>query len=162
MVIYASVGGTFADNSQIFVTSNDGATWTEHDLPACTVNYYKSLGCRVNQIVTDPNDPTGQTAFAVTNTLTGGGRHVYRTTNAGGSWIDITDNLPDSPTWSVQVDTDTNHTAYVSNETGVYSSPSPYSTWTPFGSGLPHTQGVDLELNSSLHVLAVGTHGRGV
>ena len=29
------------------------------------------------------------------------------------------------------------------------------------GSGLPHAQGVHLELNSSLHVLAVATHGRG-
>jgi hypothetical protein len=160
-VIYASVGGSFAISSQIFVTSNDGASWTERDLPACTVNSNSSIGCRVNQIVNDPNDLTGQTAFAVTNRITGGGRHVYRTINEGATWTDITANLPDSPTWSVQVDTDTNQTAYVSNELGVYSSPSPYSTWTLYGTGLPHAQGVDLELNSSLHVLGLATHGRG-
>jgi hypothetical protein len=160
-VIYASVGGSFAVSSRIFVTSNDGAAWTERDLPACPTNANSSIGCRVNQIVTDPNDLTGQTAFAVTNNITGGGRHVYRTTNEGASWTDITHNLPDSPTWSVQVDTDASHTAYISNETGVYSSPSPYSTWTLYGTGLPHAQGVDLELNRSLHVLGLATHGRG-
>ncbi len=154
-VVYAATGGSFASTSRIFVTSNGGAAWTEHDLPACPSS------CRVNEIVADPNDLTGHTAFAVTNSITGGGRHVYRTTNEGANWTDITHNLPDSPTWSVQVDTDASHTAYISNETGVYSSPSPYSSWTLYGTGLPHAQGVDLELNSSLHVLALATHGRG-
>src|ERR1019366_716356 len=62
---------------------------------------------------------------------------------------------------SARIDTDANHTIYVSNETGVYSSPSPYGTWTAVGSGLPHAQGVHLELNSGLHDLALATHGRG-
>ncbi|HWE84730.1 MAG TPA: hypothetical protein VG267_07285 [Terracidiphilus sp.] len=154
-VIYAATGGSFASSSQIFVTSNDGAAWTQHDLPACPGS------CRVNQIVTDPNDLTGQTAFAVISTFTGGGRHVYRTTNEGASWTDITGNLTDKPTWSVQVDTDTNETAYVSTDAGVYSSPSPYSTWALYGTGLPNAQGVDLEINHSLHLLGLATHGRG-
>jgi hypothetical protein len=154
-VVYAVTGGTFASDSLIYVTSDDGAVWTQHNVPYCPSS------CRINQIVTDPNDLTGQTALVVTNTFTGGGNHVFRTTNEGANWVDITNNLPDIPTWSVQVDTDTNKTVYISTEAGVYSSPSPYTTWAVYGTGLPNAQGVDLELNRSLHALGLATHGRG-
>jgi hypothetical protein len=158
-VIYAATGDSNG-GSLIFVSTDDGAVWNEEDLP-CLASGHFSSGCRVNQIVTDPDDSTGQTAIAVTNNFTGGGQHVYRTINAGATWTDISSGLPDLPTWSAQVDTDASHTIYISNDTGVYSSPSPYSTWSVYGAGLPSAQGYDLELNRSLHVLAVGTHGRG-
>ena len=161
-VIYASTGG--GSPSLIFVTSNDGSTWAARNLPTCTATNHYSASCTVNDIATDPNDPTGNTAIAVTSNYTGGGLHVYRTTNAGTSWTDISasgSGFPDLPTWSAQVDTDPSRTLYVSTETGVYASVSPYSTWTAYGSGLPSVQGLDLELNRSLHILAVGTHGRG-
>lgn len=161
-VVYAATGGDFAISSQIFVSTNDGASWTEHDLPQCSNGGHYAAGCRVNQIVVDPNDPTGMTAFAVTSNFTGrNGGHVYWTTNGGATWTDIGAGLPDLPTWSVQVDTDANHTVYISNDTGVYSSPKPYTAWTPYGTGLPNAQGLDLEINSSLHILAAATHGRG-
>ena len=160
-VIYAATAGNPSGGSSIFVTSNDGSTWTERDLPACAAHASYGSGCKVNQIVTDPNDVTGQTAIAVISNFTGGGLHVYRTTNAGTSWTDISSGLPDLPTWSAQIDTDPSRTLYVSNETAVYSSVSPYSTWTQYGTGLPVAQGLDLRLNRSLDILAVGTHGRG-
>ena len=161
-VIYAATGGMFASTSQIFVSSNDGTAWTEHDLPTCTVNSSISAGCRVNQIVTDPSDPTGQTAVAVTSKYSAtGSSHVFRTTNGGAAWTDITGNLPNLPTWSAQIDTDPSHTIYVSNDTGVWMSVSPYSAWVKYGTGLPDVQGLDLELNRSLGILADGTHGRG-
>jgi len=159
-VIYAATGDSNG-GSLIFVSTDDGAVWNERDLSTCSASGHYSSGCRVNQIVTDPDDTTGQTAIAVTNNFTGGGQHVYRTINAGSTWTDISSALPDLPTWSAQVDTDVSHTIYISNDTGVYSSPSPYSTWNAYGAGLPSAQGYDLELNRSLHVLAVATHGRG-
>ena len=161
-VIYASTGG--GSPSLIFVTTNDGTSWATRNLPTCTATNHYSASCNVNDIATDPNDPTGNTAIAVTSNFTGGGLHVYRTTNAGTSWTDISSTssgFPDLPTWSAQVDTDPSHTLYVSTETGVYASVSPYSTWTAYGSGLPSVQGLDLELNRNLHIVAVGTHGRG-
>jgi photosystem II stability/assembly factor-like uncharacterized protein len=161
-VIYASTAGNPSGGSLVFVSTNDGGTWTQRNLPTCTATAPFSAGCRINQIVVDPNDATGNTAVAVTSNFTGGGQHVYRTTNAGVSWTDISlnDGLPDLPTWSAQIDTDPSRTIYVSNDTAVYKSVSPYSAWTLFGGGLAHAQGLDLELNN-LHILALGTHGRG-
>jgi hypothetical protein len=155
--IYLATGGTFATSSQVWVSTNDGLTWTEHDLPA-------SSG-RVNEIDIDPNDSTGNTAVAVTNTFSGSSANVFRTINSGATWSSIAGSgqtaLPAVPAWSAKIDTDASKTLYVSNETAVYSSPSPYGTWSAVGTGLPHAQGVNLQLNSSLHELALATHGRG-
>ena len=152
--IYASTGGTFASTSTIFMTTTDGAAWTERDLP---------VSGRINELDVDPNDPSGQTVYAVINAFNGANGVVYRTTNGGVTWANISGNLPQIPTWSLKVDTNASDTVYVSNETGVYSSTSPYTTWTLFGAGLPRAQGVDLELSSSQspHLLGVATHGRG-
>lgn len=150
--IYVATGGTFAANSNVWVSTTDGTSWTKHNLP---------VGGRVQEIDIDTNDTTGVTAVAVINTFNGSNGQVYRTTNGGTSWTNITASLPAIPTWSAKIDTDAGHTMYVSNETGVYSAASPYTTWSPVGSGLPHAQGVQLALNSSLHELALATHGRG-
>ena len=84
----------------------------------------------------------GVTAVAVSNTFNGANGQVFRTVNGGTNWTNITANLPAIPTWSAKIDTDTNHTMYLSNEIGVYSAASPYTSWAPVGSGLPHAQGV--------------------
>jgi hypothetical protein len=148
--IYIATGGTFATNSAIYVSIDDGVTWVAHSLPS---------GGRVQEIDIDPNDATGNTAVAVLNSFSTA--LVYRTTNGGALWTSITANLPVVPTWSAKIDTDTSRTIYISNEQGVYSSKSPYTTWSTVGTGLPHAQGVHLELNSTLHVLSLATHGRG-
>ncbi len=150
--IYISTGGTFASQSFIWVSTNDGGSWINHSLP---------VSGRVNELDIDPNDSTGQTVIAVLNTFNGANGQVWKTTNGGANWSNISANLPQVPTWSAKIDKDAAHTIYVSNETGVYSSPSASISWQPVGSGLPHVQAVDLELNSTLHILAVATHGRG-
>jgi Dockerin type I domain len=153
MVIYVSTGGTFATSSQIWFSNNDGTSWTQRSLP--------SGNGRVQEIDIDPNDNTGNTAVAVINTFNGANGQIFRTINGGVLWTNISGNAPAVPTWSAKIDTNASKTLYISNETGVYSSPSPYGAWTPVGTGLPHAQGVSLQLNSSLHELALGTHGRG-
>ncbi|HZU28084.1 MAG TPA: hypothetical protein VFA04_21315 [Bryobacteraceae bacterium] len=149
---YATVCCNGSSEAQVFITTNDGTSWTESDLPVTG---------RVDELDVDPNDSSGNTVIAVINQFNAAKQHVFRTNNGGTSWSNISGNLPNVPTWSAKIDTDASQTIYVSNETGVYSSPSPYTTWTAYGTGLPDVQGVHLELNRTLHVLAVGTHGRG-
>jgi hypothetical protein len=150
--IYIATGGTFASSSQTWLSINDGTSWTQHSLP---------VSGRVNELDIDPNDGTGNTAIAVINTFDGSNGQIFRTTDGGVTWSNITGNAPQIPTWSAKIDTDACRTLYVSNETGVYSARSPYTTWAPVGTGLPHAQGVQLQLNLSLHELGLATHGRG-
>ncbi len=146
--IYAATGGEFTPSSRIFVSSDGGTTWTERDLP--------SGSGRVNQIIVDPNN--AQTAYAVISTF--GGGHVFETTNGGQTWTDISGNLPNMPTWSIQRDA-ANNILYVGNDEGVFSSADAGKTWNRLGTGLPNAQVFALDYNATLNVLVAGTHGRG-
>ena len=150
--IYAATGGFFAGSSVIFVSTNGGTSWSTRNLP--------SGGGRVNEIQIDPTND--QVAYAVTSTFSANGSHVWRTTNGGSSWTNISGNLPDLPTWSIQIDTSKANTLYIGNDTGVYVTNNLGTSWSQLGSGLPDAQVFQLDLNTTYHTLAAGTHGRGM
>jgi hypothetical protein len=87
--------------------------------------------------------------------------HVFRTSDYGQHWTDISGNLPDTPTSTIVLDSQTN-TLYVGTDIGVYASSNGGVTWAPFQTGMPNVRVVDLELCPALNILAAGTHGRGM
>jgi len=139
------------DDQSVWVSTNGGAGWT-----ASTVAASKP---QVDEIDIDPNDSSGQTAVAVVSNTSA--VPIYRTTNGGQSWQDISGNLPHVPTYSAKIDTDAGKTIYVGNANGVYTSASPYTTWTRYGTGLPNVMTFALQLSPDTNILAAATHGRG-
>jgi hypothetical protein len=153
--VYATARG-----GHVFVTTNHGTAWVEHDpIPANADLRYKGLFV----------DPTNANIAYVTATSYGdvtGGGHVWKTTNAGVSWTDITGDLPDIPVWTIQVDVNAPATTtgvyYIGTDNGVYTSSNGGTNWTRLGNGLAHAQVVELDMNKNLGILAAGTHGRGL
>jgi subtilisin-like proprotein convertase family protein len=145
-----------ATNTHVYITTNNGTSWLD-SAPAGGTDF-KSFAV----------DPTNSNIAYITSAdFTGNHEHVWRTTNAGVSWTPITNNLPDIPAYSIVLDPGpTNSTSddvlYVGNDQGVYRSTNLGATWSKFGTGLPNVQVRDLELNTSLKILAAGTYGRGV
>ena len=153
--IYASTGGQFASSSQIFVTTDHGTMWTEHDLPAGSA--------RVNEMQVDPAN--AQIAYAVVNQFSANG-HVFQTVDGGVTWTNISGTgggaLPNLPVWSIQIDNSTTPgTLYLGVDDGVYSSTDLGVSWSRHGTGLPNAQIFQVTLNGSLHILGAATHGRG-
>jgi len=149
--IYASTGGEFASTSQVFVTTNHGTMWTEHDLPAGNA--------RVNEIQVDPSN--AQVAYAVVNRFSTAG-HVFRTANGGAIWTNISGTLPNLPVWSIQIDNSTSpSTLYIGADDGVYRTTDLGVNWSRLGTGLPNAQVFQVAFNGSLHILGAATHGRG-
>jgi len=153
--IYAATGGEFASISQIFVTTNHGAMWTEHDLPAGSA--------RVNEIQVDPANAS--IAYAVVNRFSTAGQ-VFRTTNGGMTWTNISGTgggaLPNLPVWSIQIDNSTSpSTLYIGADDGVYTTTDLGVNWSRVGTGFPNAQVFQVAFNSSLHILGAATHGRG-
>jgi hypothetical protein len=152
-IVYVSAGGG------LFVTTDaqsGSPVWAERDLPE-----FVHAGGR-NSIAVDPSDFTGGTAYAAVNRFTGGGYfHVWKTTDFGNNWTDISGNLPDTPCDSVAVSQD-GQTVYVGTDVGVYSTSDGGTYWAPFGAGLPNAQVVELEDVPGQYLLAAGTHGRGM
>jgi hypothetical protein len=71
--------------------------------------------------------------------------------------------LPDEPVWTIAVQTigDTS-IEYVGAEDGVYVTYGVGGSWAPLGQGLPRVQVHQLEVNTTLGIVAAATYGRGM
>jgi hypothetical protein len=95
-----------------------------------------------------------------TNTFSAGEGHVYESTNAGSSWMDISGNLPDIPGDDLVITA--SHRLVVATDVGVVVSSNLHGgTWTRLGT-LPNVSVNDLQLiDGGTRILAT-THGRGL
>jgi hypothetical protein len=176
----ASYGGNAAGHvfSATYDSSSSTApSWTDLTLHTVAndsqaLNYY---GFDISGIAIDSHDSTGQTVYVtvagIKNPLEDV-RTVYRSTNGGATWTDITANLPAAPANAVVVDPQNASVVYVATDVGVY-----YTTnvsnctltgavcWAVFGAGLPEAPVVALSAapaTASAQVLAAATYGRGI
>jgi hypothetical protein len=163
--VYVTAGG------HVFVTtdgiSGPDTTWTAIDVPGLDpASSDPDARPGFGGIAVDPADP--RTAYLVRNRFTPQGtpgEHVFRTSDGGSTWTDVSGNLPNVPAWSVALDprgTPASRTVYAGTDVGVYASSDGGRTWAPYGSALPNAQVRDLEIAPRLGILAAGTHGRGM
>ncbi len=138
--IYASAGG------HLFVTTNDGAAWTQHDAPQT-----------LTTLLVDPANSL--ICYGLTSTF--GIPHVYKTIDGGVTWNSISGNLPDLPAYSIAINAAAS-TLYVGNDNGVYATTDGGTTWASYGAAMPNVQVRDLEFNATTNTLAAFTLGRGV
>jgi uncharacterized repeat protein (TIGR01451 family) len=87
--------------------------------------------------------------------------HVFRTTDGGQNWTDVTGNLPDSPVNSIILDPSFPNTLYVGTDVGSMVTYDGGANWARLGSGTPNVAVWQLDLDPYNRVLAAGTHGRG-
>ena len=147
--VYAS------DGNSLQVTTNagagTGAVWTGR-----TGSWIGTI----TQIAVDPAN--SQTVYVTFSGYTGfsSDGHVYRTTNGGMSWTDISSNLPNVPANDIVVDPDSSNTLYLATAIGVFITTNGGESWSPFGYGLPRVVVMSLKLQSSTKTLWAATHGR--
>ena len=124
-------------------------------------------GFPISGIAIDNSDNTGKTAYL---TIMGFHvSHVWKTTTAGASWTDFTQNLPDAPANAVLVD---GSTVYVGTDVGVFASATGNPSWTEVGpaplsgqSGyLPNVAVTALHMFNfgGTRKLRASTYGRGI
>lgn len=88
--------------------------------------------------------------------------HVFKTTNAGQNWTNISNNLPDVPVNSIDIDASDPNTLYAGTDIGPYVSHNNGASWSILGSGFPIVDVVQMALNPFTRQLVAATHGRGV
>jgi hypothetical protein len=148
---------------------NSGATWTD-----VTANFNSTAGASANtrtQITGVTPDPfSAQTAYV---TISGfkaasGIDHIFKTTDFGTTWSDVTGDLPDIPSLRLLVDNQdsTDQTLLVATDIGVFRSTNGGTNWVQVspaaaaGGTLPAVPVFDIE-QSSNGLIFIGTHGLG-
>ncbi|HXA52324.1 MAG TPA: IPT/TIG domain-containing protein, partial [Candidatus Acidoferrum sp.] len=147
------------DRGKVQTTTNaldgSGAVWVDRSagLP----------GRAITHIAVDPLNPA--TAYVTVSgfaSASGAQGYVFKTTDNGATWQNITGNLPPIPVSDLVIDPDLPDTFYIGTDIGVKVTTDGGTTWTTLGNGLPNVAAVSLSLHRRARVLRAGTHGRGV
>ena len=140
-------------NSDVKFSSDQGGSWTNVSLPSGASGTITSVDY----------------SAANTNTryLTYGGysatNKVFKTTNGGTSWTNITGDLPNVVVNEVILRQGaSSEVLYIATELGVYQTKNGGTNWTKLGQGLPHTNVTDLDIHYTAQRLVVSTFGRGI
>ena len=88
------------------------------------------------------------------------GVKVYYSGDAGATWSNITQGLPNVPVNCIAVDA--NNNAYIGNDFGVFYRGSGWTGWKPMSNNLPRVPVTDLRISTSLNVIRAATFGRGI
>ncbi|NOU46618.1 MAG: T9SS type A sorting domain-containing protein [Bacteroidales bacterium] len=146
-IIYA---GT--DDGNVWVTQNGGSDWAKisGELPDRWVT----------RVSTDQFDEA--TAYV---TLSGYRNdeylsHIFKTTDFGQNWTDISGDLPESPINDIVVDPVYVPVLYVATDVGVFGTVNYGQNWIPVGEGLPNVPMMDLTFQPEMRMLVVATYGR--
>jgi hypothetical protein len=157
---------------QLWVTFNADAatpTWTNvtgtinTSMPADPTQHYG-----ISDIWIDKLDSSGRTAYITV--LGFGVGHVYKTTNGGANWIDVSSGLPDAPASTVITDPDNSNKIYVGMDVGTFVSNDGGQTWFIMGTSLPSVPVTRLHMFGSnaqpavedAKLLRASTYGRGM
>ena len=139
-------------------TSTGNADWVRSD-PTGSVLPGRPVG---GFAVDRSNWRVAYVSFAGYNAATPGHNgHVFKTTDGGQSWTDVTGDLPDNPVNSILLDPSDPNTLYAGSDVGAFVTHDGGAHWAPIGSALPRAQVYQLAYDPSRALLVAGTHGRG-
>ncbi|HEX4064730.1 MAG TPA: choice-of-anchor D domain-containing protein [Acidobacteriaceae bacterium] len=186
--IYAGMAGAFDGGGLVpghlftaaFTPASPSApAWTDQYASPVVNGLSKGLqfnpsGFDVSSIVPDPHDATGQTIYATIQGVSAAPASqplVYRSTDAGAHWSDVSANLPSAPANSLAVDPNNAGIVYVALDTGVYYTEDITACtvigaqcWNLYGSGLPNAPVTSLMTfnQDGTQELRAATRGRGI
>ncbi len=86
--------------------------------------------------------------------------HVFKTTDMGSTWTDISGNLPDFPVGNIQIDPEIPNTYYVATDGGVFVTYDGGTNWDLMAPGMPFSPVLDLNIHQPTRTLVAATFGR--
>jgi uncharacterized protein (TIGR03437 family) len=142
-------------NGKVQVTNSGGQTWVDRSAglpgrsvahitfdPVTVATFYVALSGFSGFL---PNDKAG---------------HVFKTTDFGGTFTDISGNLPNIPVNDIVVDPDLPSRLYIATDIGVFQSADGGQSWSTLSSGLPNVLVQSLNLHRPSRTLRAVTYGR--
>ncbi|MFC2166439.1 hypothetical protein ACFLQZ_00565 [Acidobacteriota bacterium] len=143
------------DDGRAHVTENGGENWTEI-IEGAAENRW------ISRMVASRYDEG--TVYMTQN----GKRHddfqvyVWKSTNYGKTWKDISANIPYGPVNVIREDPVNKKILYVGTDVGVYITTDGGKNWSVLGANLPSVYAHDLIIHPRDNIIVVATHGRGM
>ena len=171
--IFATSTANLATNATVW---NDLATSPVTNDPA-SAGVFNLNGFDISSIAVDPHDATGATVYATVMGFAGNNTaapHIYRSTDNGAHWTNISANLPNAPANSIVVDPNDANTLYVALDTGVYVTTQvttcvSSNCWSIYGIALPNSPIIQLLAATAMPTgdgrtgeIRAATYGRGI
>ncbi len=154
---YISSIAPAGDGKTLLIGTTGGKVWSTTDNGVTFVD--RSAGLPGREITSIKSSPTDTKTFYIA--LSGfGSSHVFKTSNLGATWKDISTTLPDISANAIVVDGEHPTNLYVGTDVGVFFSPDDGADWLPFGTGLPNVAVTDMDYHKTNRALRAGTHGR--
>jgi hypothetical protein len=143
------------------IDTNSGGAWRHADVAALGLpNRY------VTGLTVDPADPKHVYAtfggFSRRWIPSAGQGHVFESKDGALTWTDISGNFPDAPATDLLI---VGSKLVVTGDVGVFianAGQGAATTWSRFGSGLPHAALVDLTPSGNGSTVLAASHGRGI
>jgi len=140
------------DDGRVQMTTTGNSPWTD-----------VSAGLPVRWITRVTTDPVKDSVAYVT---VSGYKydeylpHVFRTTNLGSTWTDISGNLPEAPVNELVIDPDNTNILYAGTDMGVYVTTDLGGTWNLLAQGMPNVPVTMMKLHEPTRTLVAATYGR--
>ncbi len=107
-------------------------------------------------------DPLEENTLWVTFSGYLDGQKVYRSTDAGENWENMSMNLPNLPVNCVEIERSSTGGVYVGTDVGIYYWDESLTEWEPYMTGLPNVIVNEMEIHESTHTIRAATYGRGL
>jgi len=165
-IVYVSTSGNWSFARAIWKSIDAGMHWTS--IIPTNSNVIPNL--YITRLVTFPSDnPANEdevyatlSGFFVNNNQ---GGHIFKSTDGGNSWSDISGNLPNAPVNDLvirYVDSNNSKQLIAATDVGVYSSADNGNSWQELAQGLPLTVVTDLQYSKYENKIRASTFGRSV
>ncbi|TCK68845.1 putative secreted protein (Por secretion system target) [Winogradskyella wandonensis] len=149
------------NNSNIIVASRTSEIEKSIDGGATFFSIKNNLpNLAIEDIAFNPNNDDD--IIVVNASYQNNNQKVFRTTNGGLSWTNISYNLNDIPVHTVVIEQNSNPNIYIGTEVGVFYKPLNGTVWTIYNTDLPNVAIQELEINHGANTLKAATWGRGL
>ncbi len=149
-IIYAAY-----TNGKIWVTQQADTNWTEID--QISTNGTPLAYC--TSLATNPTDDG--TVYATYSGYFARDK-VFKSTNYGQTWTNVSGNLPNIPVQCLVVNPNNLQNLIIGTDLGIFTSFDGGKSWTQDNSGLANVAVFDLDYRASDNTIFAATHGRGM
>jgi len=140
---------------KVKISTDEGLTWTD---------VTSNIPCESRWISRVATDPADENTMYVLRTGFSPGNKVWKTTDLGQTWTNISGDLPDLPVNDLFIDPGHPGHLYLANDIGIYLTTDGGEHWNYASEQIPYVPCMDFhyEKINDVPYLWIGTHGRSI